>query len=96
MQCTQLFGEKDEFYCYKWGTYKKKSEQSYNWDGISFPTTISHIEVFEKNNNASVNIFGVGDNGEIYPYCQSKEYIVHHLITFNLLHLENKDEIHYA
>ena len=31
--------------------------EEYNWGGISFPTTMEQVKVFEKNNNLLVNVF---------------------------------------
>ena len=35
----------------------KKQTGKYNWGGISFPTPLSEIEIFEKNNDVLVNVF---------------------------------------
>ena len=35
----------------------KYQADQYNWEGISFPTSISQIEAFEKNNDVLVNVF---------------------------------------
>jgi len=40
------------------GDYKQH-ENNYNFDGISFPTPLSDIPKFEKNNNVSVNVYGL-------------------------------------
>ena len=29
----------------------------YNWDGITYPATIEHIKLFEKNNNKKINVY---------------------------------------
>ena len=40
----------------------------YSWDGISFPTPLTEIEIFEKNNNVLVNVFKWdGLNGRVRP-----------------------------
>ena len=36
----------------------RRQTEQYNWEGISFPTPLSQIETFEKNNNVLVNVFG--------------------------------------
>ena len=46
----------------------KKQTEEYNWDGISFPTPLSQIETFEKNNGLLVNVFRWDEFGErAYP-----------------------------
>jgi len=42
------------------GENYKQHENKYNFDGISFPTPLSDIPKFEKNNvNVSVNVYGI-------------------------------------
>ena len=42
--------------------------EQYNWDGLSFPTPLSQIETFEKNNDVLVNVFRWDMFGErAYP-----------------------------
>ena len=46
----------------------REQTEEYNWDGISFPTPLSQIETFEKNNNVLVNVFRWDEFGErAYP-----------------------------
>ena len=42
--------------------------EKYNWDGVSFPTPLSEIETFEKNNDVLVNVFKWDEpNERAYP-----------------------------
>ena len=46
----------------------KKQTERYNWDGVSFPTPLSEIETFEKNNDVLVNVFKWDEfNERAYP-----------------------------
>ena len=42
----------------------RRQTEQYNWDGVSFPTPLSQIEIFEKNNNVLVNVFRWDEMGE--------------------------------
>ncbi|RZF41284.1 hypothetical protein LSTR_LSTR017562 [Laodelphax striatellus] len=69
--------------CFKWAMLAKhvqgghpqrvnaqywRLEDKYNFTGLSFPTTINQIDIFEKNNpGVSVNVYGVDDDNNIYP-----------------------------
>ncbi|XP_073999570.1 uncharacterized protein [Rhodnius prolixus] len=45
----------------------KNLEHSYNFDCISFPTPLHEVKKFEKYNNISVNVFALGEKGNVYP-----------------------------
>ena len=36
----------------------REQAEKYNWEGLDFPTPLEQIEIFEKNNNLLVNVFG--------------------------------------
>jgi len=45
-------------YCVTYNYYKH--EHKYNFAGLSFPTPLSHVKIFERNNqNISINIYGI-------------------------------------
>ena len=53
----------------------KKYDDNYDWSGLEFPVAIKDIDKFEKNNpDISVNVLGLGDNGEICVIRNSKYY----------------------
>jgi hypothetical protein len=57
----------------------------YNWSGISFPTKITDISKFEKQNNISINLFGES-NTNIHPlYITKTKYEK----SIDLLHISN-------
>ena len=46
----------------------KEQSKKYNWDGISFPTPLSQIRIFEKSNNVFVNVFEWDkERDRVYP-----------------------------
>ena len=46
----------------------RRRVKKYNWDGVSFPTPLSEIETFEKNNDVLVNVFKWDEpNERAYP-----------------------------
>ena len=49
----------------------REQSEKYNWDGISFPTPLTEIARFEKNNNVSINILGNNGDNRIYPLRRS-------------------------
>ena len=44
-------------------TLEGQSEK-YNWEGLDFPTPLEQIEIFEKNNDLLVNVFGFSKEKE--------------------------------
>ncbi|CAI6363423.1 unnamed protein product [Macrosiphum euphorbiae] len=85
------------------GENYKKHEGKYNFDGISFPTPLSDISKFEKNNiNVSINVYGVEKKFqpprkyptyEVYPLRVVDEEKSDH---FDLLLVTDGDNIHYT
>ena len=49
-------------------TLREQSKQ-YNWEGISFPTPLSEIKKFERNNNVSISVVAndIEDGDRVYP-----------------------------
>ncbi len=63
----------DDTQCFKWAVIRalnpvdrnpnritnelKKQTEKYNWEGISFPTKLTEIKIWENNNNFNVNVF---------------------------------------
>ncbi len=45
---------------------EKLEEQSekYNWKGITFPTKVKDIHIWETNNNININLFGFDDEAK--------------------------------
>ena len=39
----------------------REQSEKYNWDGILFPTPLEQIEIFEKNNDLLINVFGLNE-----------------------------------
>ncbi len=73
----------DDTQCFKWAVTRalnpvdrnpnritnelKKQTEKYNWEGISFPTKLTEIKIWEKNNNFNVNVFSYDETEkEIY------------------------------
>ncbi len=73
----------DDTQCFKWAATRalnpvadnpnritnelKKQTEKYNWEGISFPTKLTEIGIWEKNNNFNVNVFSYDETEkEIY------------------------------
>ena len=73
----------DDTQCFKWAATRalnpvadnpnritnelKKQTKKYNWEGISFPTKLTEIGIWEKNNNFNVNVFSYDETEkEIY------------------------------
>ena len=85
------------------GENYKQHENKYNFDGISFPTSLSDIPKFEKNNvNVSVNVYGIEKKFqppkkfptyEVYPLRVVDEEKEGH---FDLLLVTDGDNSHYV
>ena len=73
----------DDTQCFKWAATRalnpvadnpnritnelKKQTKKHNWEGISFPTKLTEIKIWEKNNNFNVNVFSYDETEkEIY------------------------------
>ncbi|XP_025204869.1 uncharacterized protein LOC112601440 [Melanaphis sacchari] len=74
-------------------------EEKYNFSNLTFPTPITEIKIFEKNNqNVSVNVYGLkkqkkGEKHIIYPLKIVDEEEKDH---FDLLLITNGDKSHYT
>ncbi|CAI6374841.1 unnamed protein product [Macrosiphum euphorbiae] len=85
------------------GDKYSQHEGKYNFDGIAFPTQLSDITKFEKNNNnVSINVYGLGKKFqaprkyptyEVYPLRVVDEEKKEH---FDLLLVTDGDNSHYA
>ena len=42
----------------------KKQSEKYNWDGITFPTKVKDIPIWEKKNNKLISVFGYDDESK--------------------------------
>ncbi len=57
----------------------RKQAEKYNWEGITFPTKLKDISVWEKNNEKIVSVFGYNESSkEVYSIklCKGHESIV--------------------
>ena len=70
-------------------------QNKYNFDGITFPTPLSKITIFEKRNpGVSVNVYGLDSNEDVYPVRVCKKEAKEH---FDLLLFSNEVGInHYC
>ncbi|KAL4134705.1 hypothetical protein QTP88_006428 [Uroleucon formosanum] len=73
-------------------------EEKYNFSGLTFPTPITEIKIFEKNNlNVSVNVFGLKHEKNkkhiVYPLKIVEEEKKDH---FDLLLITDGDKSHYT
>ncbi|XP_025407215.1 uncharacterized protein LOC112681169 [Sipha flava] len=97
--------------CFKWAILAKhvtdenkqrvgqnyfNHEQKYIFTGISYPTPINEIKIFEKNNNVSINIYGLKkskkDQHLVFPLRVVEQKLNH----FDLLLLKDEDRSHYT
>ncbi len=74
--------ENDDDQCFKWAVTRalnpkdknpkritkelRKQAEELNWDGITFPTKVKDIPIWEKNNDKLVNVFGYDEDKKIY------------------------------
>ncbi len=72
-----------------------RTKRSYNFSGIEFPTTVSNITTFLKNNpTVSINIFGFdSSNKRVYPIRVTDTEKEDH---YDILYLSNKLTSHYC
>ena len=70
----------------------KKNSERLNWKGIDFPTPITQIARFEKQNPYSINVFG-WMGGNVYPLRISKHTNEQ---CINLILLSNNENQHYC
>ena len=69
-----------------------ENSKKFNWEGISFPTSLREIDTFEKQNpSISVNVFGY--EKEVYPLRISKRADAK---TVNLILISNEENHHYC
>ena len=73
----------DDDQCFKWAVTRalnpvdnhperitkelKKQAEEINWEGITFPTKVKDISIWEKSNDKFVNVFGYDEDKKIYP-----------------------------
>lgn len=69
----------------------RKFEDTLNLSGIDFPTPLSQVEKFERQNNISINVLGYEE--EIFPLQISKIRSDKHI---NLLLISNDEDRHYC
>lgn len=66
----------------------------YNWECVSFPVKLSDINIFEKTNNISINVFGLDKENKVYPLKVCNSPLADHR---DLLLLSNKSkDTHYV
>lgn len=75
-------------------SYPPLEELKLNLRGINFPITIRDIPMFERKNEYSVNIFGVGQSGQIEIWHRTRNY--HKGRHANLLLLESAKKKHFV
>ncbi len=72
--------ENDDDQCFKWAVTRalnpvdknpkritkelRKQAEEFNWDGITFPTKVKDIPIWEKNNDKFVSVFGYDDESK--------------------------------
>lgn len=107
-RCNALINpiNNDDF-CFKWAflagdcnehpenpKYSVHFERNYNFNNLSFPTPISDIKKFEKNNQGvSVNVFGLTEKYRIYPIKVVDEELAIHR---DLLIVQFEEKTHYV
>jgi len=69
--------------------YTEEIFKNFNFEGLTFPTPLKEIKIFEKNNNASVNVFGIAGK-QIYPLRISSNFSAEAEKTWDLLFLERE------
>ncbi|KAE9521340.1 hypothetical protein AGLY_018262 [Aphis glycines] len=72
--------------CFKWSILAKhvtgsnkhrvgnnyyRHENKYNFEGLSYPTPWDEIKIFEKNNNVSINLYGIKKIDQSTPKCKN-------------------------
>ena len=78
----------------------KEYVKLYNWNDITFPTSIDNIETFETNNNLSINVYKYDElNENVIPLRLSKVLTPKHITEnthINLLIIQNDEKLHYT
>ena len=59
----------------------------FNWSGISFPTKLSEIPIFEKKNNLTINVFGLFKYSKSTRYLPYPVYISENFSSKNCFHI---------
>jgi hypothetical protein len=103
--------------CFKWAILAKhvtgenkhrigenylEHENKYDFTGLTFPTPLNQIKIFEKKNNVSVNVYGL--KKEFQPPRKYPTYEVYPLkvvdddkqVHFDILIVTNGENIHYT
>ena len=70
-----------------------KYQNELNMTGVSFPTPLSQIDIVEKKNNMSINVFGYDEENKVYPLRVSSSMREKHV---NVLHIANEKTSHYC
>ena len=68
-------------------------ENKFNFKNIEFPTPLKQIKIFERDNNVSINVYGVENNKTIFPLKVCDNEKSEH---FDLLLLNENDKYHYC
>lgn len=71
---------------------RRRLEGRYNFDGVRFPTPLADLKLFAKQNNMTINCYGL-DKKQIFPIIIYKEHKKKHL---DLLYLNRGLRTHYA
>ncbi|XP_025192669.1 uncharacterized protein LOC112592729, partial [Melanaphis sacchari] len=88
-------------YKYCVGENYKKHLDKYNFDGLTFPTPLHQVNIFERNNpNVSVNVYGLDKQFQPPKFPEYKIFplkVVHEEKPdhFDLLLISNEDNSHY-
>jgi hypothetical protein len=73
--------------------YYKSYENELNMSNITYPVKLNDIDKFERQNNISVNVFGIEDGKLIYPLKITKQLYPTHV---NLLLIQQGQTTHYC
>ena len=64
-QSLQRFFSKSDQNSHRLSLIMRKNSETFNWDGIDFPTPIKQIDKFEKNNKQiKISVFGFDSENE--------------------------------
>ena len=78
------------------------NSENFDWTGIEFPTPLTQIDRFERQNKLAVKVFGYNDEvkkkevGYVYPLSISKKYEGDDERVINLLLISNNETNHYT
>ncbi|KAF4529325.1 hypothetical protein B566_EDAN017613 [Ephemera danica] len=92
--------------CFKWALLSKfvthhpneidrlrRFEEEYNWKNINFPTTLKDIKKFEQDNDITVNVFSLDEEGKVYPVRVAETEKDDHR---DLLIIQDEENTHYT